>query len=147
MSLHRTTQDGVARAAAAVLCLAVAWIHVQDQGGFPGDKTPHYVAVGYYILEGAGALGAALLLAGWRSRLYPADWLLVTAVAAGPLLGYVLSRGPGLPNYSDDKGNWTEPWAWPASVSRAPCCSLPSLCWRCPTERHAPPNCDVRVPR
>ncbi|MFE3187209.1 hypothetical protein ACFXKR_41225 [Streptomyces violascens] len=109
MSLHRTTQDGVARAAAAVLCLAVAWIHIQDQGGFPGDKKPHYVAIGYYLLEGAGALGAALLLAGWRTRLYPADWLLAAAVATGPLLGYVLSRGPGLPNYSDDKGNWTEP--------------------------------------
>jgi hypothetical protein len=30
-------------------------------------------------------------------------------VAAGPILGYVLSRGPGLPNYGDDIGNWTEP--------------------------------------
>jgi hypothetical protein len=32
-----------------------------------------------------------------------------TGVAVGPLLGYVLSRGPGLPGYDDDRGNWTEP--------------------------------------
>jgi hypothetical protein len=36
-------------------------------------------------------------------------WLLAFGVAAGPLLGYVLSRGPGLPNYLDDRGNWDEP--------------------------------------
>ncbi len=23
-------------------------------------------------------------------------------------MGYVLSRGPGMPLYSDDRGNWTE---------------------------------------
>lgn len=28
------------RLAGAVLCLAVAVIHVIDQGGFPGSKTP-----------------------------------------------------------------------------------------------------------
>ena len=36
-------------------------------------------------------------------------WFLAIGVAAGPLVGYILSRGPGLPNYDDDKGNWTEP--------------------------------------
>jgi len=25
------------------------------------------------------------------------------------VLGYLLSRGPGLPDYSDDIGNWAEP--------------------------------------
>ncbi|MFF7632951.1 hypothetical protein ACFZB9_07340 [Kitasatospora sp. NPDC008050] len=104
------------RAAAALLCLAVSWIHVQDQGGFPGDKTPHYVGVGYYVLEVTGVICAVLLLAGARPRVargnaYPLDWLLAAAVAFGPLLGFVLSRGPGLPDYSDDKGNWTEPLA------------------------------------
>jgi hypothetical protein len=36
-------------------------------------------------------------------------WWLSLGVAAGPVLGYVLSRGPGLPDYTDDIGNWTEP--------------------------------------
>ncbi|MGW3042730.1 hypothetical protein ACWC9T_22420 [Kitasatospora sp. NPDC001159] len=104
------------RAVAALLCLAVSWIHVQDQGGFPGDKTPHYVGIGYYLLEVAGVLCAVLLLAGSRLRalrggVHPVEWLLAAGVAVGPLLGFVLSRGPGLPDYSDDKGNWTEPLA------------------------------------
>ncbi|GAB2729234.1 hypothetical protein [Kitasatospora kifunensis] len=104
------------RLLAALLCLAVSWIHVQDQGGFPGDKTPHYVGIGYYLLEAAGVVCALLLLAGSRLRVsrsdaYPAEWLLAAGVALGPLLGFVLSRGPGLPEYSDDKGNWTEPLA------------------------------------
>jgi hypothetical protein len=98
-----------AAGSAAVLCLAVSWIHVQDQGGFPGDKTPDYVGVGYYLLEIAGVVAALLLpLAGRRLPAVPV-WLLAAGVGVGPLLGFVLSRGPGLPDYSDDKGNWTEP--------------------------------------
>ena len=38
-----------------------------------------------------------------------AEWLLAAGVALGPLVGYVLSRGPGLPDYTDDVGNWGEP--------------------------------------
>jgi hypothetical protein len=30
-------------------------------------------------------------------------------VAIGPIVGYILTRSIGLPNYSDDIGNWTEP--------------------------------------
>lgn len=36
-------------------------------------------------------------------------WAFALGVGAGPLIGYVLSRGPGLPNYTDDRGNWSEP--------------------------------------
>ncbi|MDH6115086.1 peptidoglycan/LPS O-acetylase OafA/YrhL [Kitasatospora sp. MAP12-15] len=99
------------RVLAAVLCLAVSWIHVQDQGGFPGDKTPHYIGVGYYLLEATGVLTALLLLltAGRSQPARVAGWLLALGVAFGPLIGFVLSRGPGLPDYSDDRGNWTEP--------------------------------------
>ncbi|GGM20932.1 hypothetical protein ACFFX1_00230 [Dactylosporangium sucinum] len=94
-----------ARTGAALLCLAVAVIHVLDQGGFPGSKTPRYVGIGYYVLEAAGVVAAVLLL---RSR-SPAGWLLAGGVALGPLVGYILSRGPGLPDYTSDVGNWTEP--------------------------------------
>ncbi|WP_236654813.1 hypothetical protein [Streptacidiphilus anmyonensis] len=105
----RSTAQSWVRAWTAVLCLAVAWIHVQDQGGFPGDKTPGYVGVGYYLLEAAGILSAVVLAS--RSDLGERAlvWVTAAGVAIGPLLGYVLSRGPGLPDYDDDRGNWTEP--------------------------------------
>jgi hypothetical protein len=91
-----------------MLCVAVALIHVRDQGGFPGSKDPGYVAIGYYALEATAAVCALLLLVPgpWLGRF---AWPLAAGVAFGPMIGYVLSRGPGLPYYSDDKGNWTEP--------------------------------------
>jgi hypothetical protein len=95
----------VARLGGVVGCLAVVAIHVIDQGGVPGTKGPEYVQFMYYALEAAGVVSAALLLTN-QARL---GWLLSLGVAAGPIVGYVLSRGPGLPDYTDDIGNWTEP--------------------------------------
>lgn len=102
----RPASDLALRAVGAVLAVAVAYIHVKDQGGLPGDKTPGYVGAGYWLLELTGVLLAAALLTGRRTR---SVWLLVLGIGAGPLAGFVLSRGPGLPGYTDDKGNWTEP--------------------------------------
>ena len=97
-----------ARLLGAALAIAVAVIHVIDQGGFPGSKTPTYVGVGYYLLEAAGLVAALALIAGVHRHTLKA-WALTVGVALGPLVGYVLSRGPGLPGYTDDRGNWTEP--------------------------------------
>lgn len=94
-----------ARLFAAGLCLAVVVIHVMDQGGFPGSKEPGYVRIGYYLLEAGGVAAAGLLLSGIHLL---KGWLVALGVALGPLVGYVLSRGPGLPSYADDRGNWTE---------------------------------------
>ncbi|MFF2411369.1 hypothetical protein [Streptomyces sp. NPDC058092] len=95
----------VARWAGALLCLAVAAIHVVDQGGISATRDPYYIGVAYHVLEIAAVVAAVLLLIG----LVRLGWLLAAVVAVGPLLGYILSRGPGLPDYSDDIGNWTEP--------------------------------------
>lgn len=84
--------------------MAIAIIHIKDQGGFPGDKQPRYVGVGYYLLELGAVVAVALLL----SRAQRGGWFFSIGVALGPLLGYVLSRGPGLPLYRDDRGNWSE---------------------------------------
>jgi hypothetical protein len=92
------------------LAVTIAWIHIQDQGGFPGNKMPRYIGCGYYLLEGAALLVAAALL--WlppSKRPLSIVWAAAMGVAGGPLLGYVLSRGPGLPDYTDDIRNWTEP--------------------------------------
>lgn len=93
------------RVVGAVLALEVTAIHIIDQGGIPGSKTPAYVGGGYYLLELAGLLAAALLFAGMTRP----GWFVTIGVACGPLVGYVLSRGPGLPGYDDDRGNWCEP--------------------------------------
>jgi hypothetical protein len=85
-------------------CLAVTAIHVIDQNGLPGSESPEYVQILYYILEVAGIVAAILLVAS-RTKL---GWFLPLGVAAGPILGYVLSRGPGLPDYTSDIGNWAQ---------------------------------------
>lgn len=109
--LQSTTAPGragtslILRAVGAVGCLAVAAIHIIDQGGVPGLKDPDYVQILYYLLEVAALAAAALLLTNYARR----GWGLALGVAAGPIIGYMLSRGPGLPDYSDDIGNWTEP--------------------------------------
>jgi hypothetical protein len=56
-------------------------------------------------VEVVAVLTAVVLVAN-RPRV---GWFVAIGVAAGPLLGYILSRGPGLPDYTDDKGNWAEP--------------------------------------
>lgn len=96
------------RVIGAALALGVAYIHVTDQGGFPGEKTPTYIGVGYYLLEAVALVTAIALIVGAGRHTLKA-WALTGLVALGPLAGYVLSRGPGLPGYTDDKGNWTEP--------------------------------------
>lgn len=97
----------VARSAGAVLAVLVTVIHVSDQGGLTALKDPAYVGQGYRVLEVAGLVTAALLLLA-PARARALGWLLAVGVAVGPIVGYVLSRGPGLPDYTDDKGVWTE---------------------------------------
>lgn len=97
-----------ARILGALLALAVSVIHVIDQEGFPGTKTPHYVQVGYWLLELAGVVVAVALLTPAVRHLRP-TWLLAAGVGLGPLAGYVLSRSVGMPHYTDDKGAWLEP--------------------------------------
>ncbi|MED7827937.1 hypothetical protein [Streptomyces chiangmaiensis] len=83
----------------------MAAIHIVDQGGITATRDPYYIGVAYHVLEIAAVITAVLLLAG----LPRPGWLLAAGVAAGPLLGYILTRGPGLPGAGDDIGNWTEP--------------------------------------
>ncbi|MFF5567548.1 hypothetical protein ACFY7Z_21160 [Streptomyces sp. NPDC012623] len=97
--------NGITRLVGALLCLGVAAIHVRDQGGIPGSQSPPYIAYLYWALEIVAVLTALLLLAG---AIGP-GWFLAMGVAAGPILGYVLTRGPGLPDDHGDVGNWTYP--------------------------------------
>ena len=90
--------------AAAVLALLVSVIHVADQGGLTALKDPAYLGYAYWLLELAGIVCAVLLV---RSR--TAGWVLALGVAVGPLIGIIVSRSVGLPDATDDIGNWGEP--------------------------------------
>src|SRR3954452_6538822 len=94
-----------ARVVGALLCAAVAYIHIKDQGGIIGEKDPAYMQVGYYMLEVTAVVTAVMLLTLRRSL---TAWFLAVGVAAGPFIGLVLTRTTGLPGAMDDIGNWSE---------------------------------------
>src|ERR1700712_2484166 len=102
-----TTSAGgrLVNAAGALLATAGSVIHICDQGGVTALKDPAYLGYGYWMLELAGVICAVLLLARARTTV----WLLALGLAAGPLVGIIISRSVGLPDATDDIGNWFEP--------------------------------------
>ena len=98
--------------AAAALCVAVAAVHVDDQGGVTAFADPDWLGWAYRLLElGSIAVAGALVFAAGaaadavRARLV---WVAAALVGAGPFIGFVLTRTTGLPGDSDDIGNWGE---------------------------------------
>lgn len=85
----------------ASLALAIAVIHLQDQGGLPGHQSPVWLKYGFYMIEISSTVSAALIIRGKT-----AGWLLGLASSIGPMTGYLLSRTVGLPGDSGDVGNW-----------------------------------------
>lgn len=85
----------------ASLALAIAVIHLQDQGGLLGDQSPVWLKYGYYMVEISSTISAALIIRGKTL-----GWLLGLASSIGPMTGYILSRTMGLPGDSGDVGNW-----------------------------------------
>ena len=88
----------------ASLALAIAVIHLQDQGGLLGDQSPVWLKYGYYMVEISSTISAALIIRGKTL-----GWLLGLASSIGPMAGYILSRTMGLPGDSGDVGNWGYP--------------------------------------
>jgi hypothetical protein len=91
------------RALGFVGMLAIALIHLLDVIG-KIKETP-YLGVMYIALMVAGVAVAFYLLHTGSALAWAAAGLL----AAATLIGFILSRTTGLPNASDDIGNWTEP--------------------------------------
>lgn len=114
----------------AALAVAVTVIHILDQGGIFAMKDPAYLGYGFWALELAGLVCAGLLFSRYR-RL---GWLLAAAVATGPLAGITISRSVGLPNATEDIGNWGEPIGVIAMVVEATLLLLAGLMLR----RHSP---------
>jgi len=85
----------------AGLALAIAVIHLQDQGGLLGNVTPLWMKYGYYLVEIGSTIAAALLI---RGKVL--GWIVGLASSVGPLTGYLLSRTVGVPGDTGDIGNW-----------------------------------------
>jgi hypothetical protein len=101
-SAEASERDQVGRGVGVVLLLGIALVHLLDAvNQFAEHK---YVFVLYLLLM-AGSLAVAAFLLRTDSRL---AWSLVTLIGGLTLLGFVLSRTTGLPNFNDDIGNWAE---------------------------------------
>jgi hypothetical protein len=96
-----TTSPVVMVVAGAGLLLAVAVIHLQDQGGLPGHQSPTWLKLGYYLIEISTIVAAGLIL---RSK--AVGWILGLATTLGASAGYLLSRSVGVPGDPGDIGNW-----------------------------------------
>ena len=91
------------RVAGALLALAIAAVHVADQGGIGSLATPDWIGWGYRLIEVGGVLTAAALLIPWSIWL---GWAASVLLGVGPFIGYVVSRSIGVPGDHGDIGNW-----------------------------------------
>jgi hypothetical protein len=118
-SLSRTIARGDAwpeismRLVGALLALAIAAVHVADQGGVTVLNSPAWMGWAFRLIEVGGVLTALVLLVPRPAWLGPAwlgpawlGWAAAAALGAGPFTGYVTSRTVGLPGDPGDVGNW-----------------------------------------
>lgn len=98
-----SARDQVGRAVGVMLLLGIALIHLIDA---LNQYAEHKYVFVLYMLLMAGSLAVSMFLLRTDSRL---AWILVTLIAGLTLIGFVLSRTTGLPNFDDDIGNWIEP--------------------------------------
>jgi hypothetical protein len=96
------------RLVGALLALAVAGVHVTDQGGVSALADPAWIGWSYRLVEVGGVLTALTLLLPLSARLGRPwlGWAAGVLLGAGPFVAYVTSRTIGLPGDSGDIGNW-----------------------------------------
>jgi hypothetical protein len=104
-----TTVPGLAvQIVGATLALAVAAVHVADQGGVTALNSPAWIGWGYRLIEVGGVLTALAVLLPRPARPGPAwaGWAAGLLLGAGPFVAYVASRTVGVPGDPHDVGNW-----------------------------------------
>ena len=96
-------RDVATRAVLAVGLAGIALIHLLDSiGKYSETRSLFWL----YVALMAASLATAAAVLFTRARW---TFLAAAGLAMGALIGYVLSRTTGLPNATDDIGNWTEP--------------------------------------
>ncbi len=91
------------RLVGAMLAIAVATVHVADQGAVTVLNSPAWMGWGYRLIEVGGVLTALVLL---LNRPAWMGWAAGVLLGVGPFLGYVTSRTVGVPGDRGDVGNW-----------------------------------------
>ncbi len=96
------------RLVGALLALAVAAVHIADQGGISAFNSPSWIGWGYRLIEVGGALTALTLLLPGPRWLRPAwlGWAAGVLLGTGPFVAYIASRTVGVPGDPGDVGNW-----------------------------------------
>ena len=96
------------RIVGALLALAIAAVHVADQGGVTVLNSPAWLGWAFRLIEVGGVLTALVLLVPRPAWLGPAwlGWAAGALLGAGPFTGYIATRTVGLPGDPGDVGNW-----------------------------------------
>jgi hypothetical protein len=107
---HGAAPEFAVRFTGALLAVAIAAVHVADQGGITAMASPTWIGWGYRLIEAAGILTALILLLPAGTRPGPVraglGWAAGVLLATGPFIGYIASRTVGVPGDSGDVGNW-----------------------------------------
>ena len=108
VSARGAAPEFAVRFTGALLAIAVAAVHVADQGGVTALADPAWIGWGYRLIEVGGVLTALILLLPRPAWLGPAwlGWAAGALLGTAPFLGYVTSRTVGVPGDSADVGNW-----------------------------------------
>jgi hypothetical protein len=110
------------RLVGAMLALAIAAVHVADQGSITAFASPDWIGWGYRLIEVGGVLTAVTLLLPRSAWL---GWAAGVLLGVGPFVGYVASRSVGVPGDPGDVGNWGY---WVGTVSLVVEAALVVLC-------------------
>jgi hypothetical protein len=99
------------RLVGVLLALAVAAVHVADQGGLTAFTSPDWLGWSYRLIEVGGVATAFVLMLPRPAWL---GWMAALLLGVGPFVGYIASRTVGVPGDPGDVGNWGD---WVGTVA------------------------------